>query len=625
MENLNSTTNNQEEDTQNQNKTKEALILPKSNINYIREEISQNIVNIVTKIIPSHFMEFKQILVNEELKESYQLSVERSKRKTIEKRVFLKIEYSFLQYLEEHRQFLPLLFIPVPLQAGHVFNPVYNFNIRHNLRMFFVKKKQKHHLTSLCLIILIAGLAWRTIEDDDYAYYDPPPEMITKKTIHDGNIEYHIYTNPHDNEFIFIISNSSIDQLQNVTPGLYVSNDGFRTFQVRHPKLNGQPIYTTHIISTKNHMFCISKINLTFYYIDKKLAQQHMHKYEENEDIIPHPTIEGYVLKMVPESSTKHIMLILDISNNYSEVVRHENVKGAMFLSDSSVLFQYTKRVNHFVNIHGHYYIEIRDRDGVNCLFTSHDRSEYFIRLTCDLESETTGRTSVAFHPLLPGIIYANLKIGKNTYTHISMNYGKNFSAMKFIKKPSLCDDGSCHVKLNLPTITQNHQYFQKEWIAAFDIVDNFTIKHIGRHLISFDGGQNWKSVPFSHFYAQILNQGGIAMGLNQNTRKIIYTFDEGNTYYHHNFYGPGEVFVSGMKTGKLKNESFNSYDKIDRTCENDDYLPWDLPTENGLCFQGRNISYKKKKLSSLCVDTEPYLKILTSKPCPCSLDDYRW
>ncbi|KII74114.1 hypothetical protein RF11_10907 [Thelohanellus kitauei] len=40
----------------------------------------------------------------------------------VEKRVFLKIEYSFLQYLEEHRQFLPLLFIPVPLQAGHVFN-----------------------------------------------------------------------------------------------------------------------------------------------------------------------------------------------------------------------------------------------------------------------------------------------------------------------------------------------------------------------------------------------------------------------------------------------------------------------------------------------------------------------
>ncbi|KII61165.1 hypothetical protein RF11_16448 [Thelohanellus kitauei] len=73
MENLNSTTDNQEEETQNQNKEKaiatdlnicdstarlyeikieegqEALNLPKSKINYIQREISQNVVNIVTE------------------------------------------------------------------------------------------------------------------------------------------------------------------------------------------------------------------------------------------------------------------------------------------------------------------------------------------------------------------------------------------------------------------------------------------------------------------------------------------------------------------------------------------------------------------------------------------------
>ncbi|KII73726.1 VPS10 domain-containing receptor SorCS1 [Thelohanellus kitauei] len=365
-------------------------------------------------------------------------------------------------------------------------------------------------------------------------------------------------------------------------------------------------------------------------------------------------------------------MKIIDISKNYYEVVRHEKIKGTMFLSESSVLFQYNeennderclkifdfrtkttlkvnlpvhfeiKNVQKFVDIHGYFYIEVSDINGLNCLFASYDRSEYFVRLTCGLESENSGYESVIYHPLLSGIIYANLKIGKNIYTHISMNYGKNFSMMKLKKKNGLCDGGSCNIKLSLPTVIHRNLYFQKDWISAFDMFDTSGNKLIGEHLISFDAGQNWKSVPFSYYHVQILNQGGIALGFNWRSRKIMYSFDEGKTFYYNKLHGSKEVIVNSWKTGKFQNESLILFLRevenktflvthidfsniLDRTCGNDDYYSWNPPIQNGACFHGREISYKKKKLNSMCVDTEPDLKILKSKPCPCSLDDYRW
>ncbi|KII70411.1 hypothetical protein RF11_09673 [Thelohanellus kitauei] len=215
------------------------------------------------------------------------------------------------------------------------------------------------------------------------------------------------------------------------------------------------------------------------------------------------------------------------------------------------------KIVHNFVDIHGHFYIEVSNIKGVNCLFVSHDRSENFVRLTCDLESKTPPDTSVAFHPLVPGIIYANLKKGKRTYTHISMNYGKNFSAMKLEKKNGLCDGGYCNIKLNLPSVIQRNLYFQSKWISAFDIVDYSTGKVIERYLISFDGGQNWKLVPFSYFHVQALNQGGIVFGFDPKTKKIVYSFDEGKTYYHKTIYGSNEFGLTSTHTGKFENSRY--------------------------------------------------------------------
>ncbi|KII73722.1 hypothetical protein RF11_11020 [Thelohanellus kitauei] len=137
------------------------------------------------------------------------------------------------------------------------------------------------------------------------------------------------------------------------------------------------------------------------------------------------------------------------------------------------------------------------------------------------------------------------------------MNYGKNFSAMKLEKKNGLCDDGSCHIKLSLASITNINLYFQHEWISAFKTFDNLKNKYTGKHLISFDGGQNWKLVPFSYFHVQALNQGGIVFGFDQKTKKIIYSFDEGKTYYHKTIYYINEVGKTSTPTGKFENQRF--------------------------------------------------------------------
>ncbi|KII61868.1 hypothetical protein RF11_11025 [Thelohanellus kitauei] len=59
---------------------------------------------------------------------------------------------------------------------------VINFEIRYNLRVFSVDMRQRHPFSSLCLILLVAGITWKTDEDEDYEYHEAPPEMIPTYT-----------------------------------------------------------------------------------------------------------------------------------------------------------------------------------------------------------------------------------------------------------------------------------------------------------------------------------------------------------------------------------------------------------------------------------------------------------
>ncbi|KII74894.1 hypothetical protein RF11_12634 [Thelohanellus kitauei] len=210
-----------------------------------------------------------------------------------------------------------------------------------------------------------------------------------------------------------------------------------------------------------------------------------------------------------------------------------------------------------YFSLHGNFYIVANDVYGTNCLFTSYGRSKYFIRIKCGITFTISGEfCSVLIHPHLKGIIYANIDThSRQRYTSISVNDGKTFSAMTLESNQSECANENCFVKIHLPCNTKSNNYIPKEWILTFkgSYVMNDIIHSSG--LVSFNGGKSWKIVPFDDESALILNNGGIVFGVNKITNEIIYSFDEGQVYYHTSVYVEGEQILELLQNGHMQKE----------------------------------------------------------------------
>ncbi|KII72850.1 Vacuolar protein sorting/targeting protein 10 [Thelohanellus kitauei] len=305
--------------------------------------------------------------------------------------------------------------------------------------------------------------------------------------------------------------------------------------------------------------------------------------------------------------------------------------------SEMSGLLASLNRYKEYFYYHGNHYL-LAGTSASLCLCTINRYSE-LVRLVCNLRkyTEYDGKCSFVVNPHLPGIIYANLNKNKRgTRTYVSFDNGKNFIPLKF--KSNKCHTHKCGVELDIKcSFYDTNYHFPEKWIVTFDgkiHSKGFASRHI---FISFDGGKNWKILSSRIENLTILNGGGLLYGIERNTHKIWYSFNEGLTWYKNNvsthdviaikpFDSPRNRIVAvinyngNFKTSSLYLYNFSSI--INLTCQRDDYETWYIQRYFRNCFQGQEISYFKKKHSSICFDNRSQV-LPTIKQCHCSLEDF--
>ncbi|KII71675.1 Vacuolar protein sorting/targeting protein 10 [Thelohanellus kitauei] len=117
------------------------------------------------------------------------------------------------------------------------------------------------------------------------------------------------------------------------------------------------------------------------------------------------------------------------------------------------------------------------------------------------------------------------------------------------------CVSGSCDVKLHLQCICPPHVYFQTEWLVTIVGYESSRINKTFHYLMSFNGGVTWKKAPASNSAIRSFNEGGIIVSLNKTTRQIIYSFDEGKTYYYMDIFQEKVVIIDAVHAGKTDTE----------------------------------------------------------------------
>ncbi|KII60660.1 VPS10 domain-containing receptor SorCS2 [Thelohanellus kitauei] len=218
---------------------------------------------------------------------------------------------------------------------------------------------------------------------------------------------------------------------------------------------------------------------------------------------------------------------------------------------------------------------------------------------------------------------------------------------MQMQSKTRGCEENNCFVHLIIPCEINVTSAYPKEWISIFEGRYYFGDTIQRSYLVSFNGGKEWKIVPYSDFNVLVLNHGGVIFGINKVSNEIIYSLDEGQTFYHTNIYQDKETILAMLQNGIFQKEYVtilsSTEDKkswvfthinfsnilsdfnfnIDRKCDDKDYSTWFIPRYNGICYQGRETTYMKKNIGSLCVDERINDTVISTKNCPCSFEDF--
>ncbi|KII68761.1 hypothetical protein RF11_12035 [Thelohanellus kitauei] len=277
---------------------------------------------------------------------------------------------------------------------------------------------------------------------------------------------------------------------------------------------------------------------------------------------------------------------IVDMSDSHSPIFNVESIDGWIIEAPTSMLVKYKKvsnktggleesewnlmildyeskrkvevilpnlfrisNVEQYNDVHRHYYIVVTDIDGARCLFTS-IKTSYFVRVVCYLHN-SEDECYIMIHPTLPGVILSNLYY-KNHYlkTYISMNNRKSFDIIKYKDKNGNSVDSLFEHKLKLECKHSNMEYFPNEWMIKLKTLgDKLT------HFLTFDGGKNWRIIPFLSLWVKTLNGGGIIVGFDTKTNEMVYSFDEGITYYHISIFEQDDIILDTQIIGVAENQ----------------------------------------------------------------------
>ncbi|KII72826.1 hypothetical protein RF11_14920 [Thelohanellus kitauei] len=136
------------------------------------------------------------------------------------------------------------------------------------------------------------------------------------------------------------------------------------------------------------------------------------------------------------------------------------------------------------------------------------------------------------------------------------MDNGKTFEIMKMENEHG---DSACRLynaKFNFYYDEINDMHFENERIIATYQPDEDFIGT--EYFILYDNDMIWKRVPF--YAINSMNMGGIIVGLNKTSKNIMYTFDEGQTYYKLPLNVEYKSTYSVKRIGRYENEALIIY-----------------------------------------------------------------
>ena len=98
-----------------------------------------------------------------------------------------------------------------------------------------------------------------------------------------------------------------------------------------------------------------------------------------------------------------------------------------------------------------------------------------------------------------------------------------------------------------------------------------------------------------------------------------------------------GSRVVGNSEVGVLFHVDFSNFhevivlnwrriDSLQAECTDADYEYWSPVDQNGLpCVLGETVTYRRRKQLSECFNDEQTDNLVSTKACPCTLEDYEW
>ncbi|KII67745.1 VPS10 domain-containing receptor SorCS3 [Thelohanellus kitauei] len=379
---------------------------------------------------------------------------------------------------------------------------------------------------------------------------------------------------------------------------------------------------------------------------------------------------------------------ILDISNKFKEIHKFYNIKKFYQIRNQFILFDYDQsnekskkigilhldkcqdnitkiihpgesglkidstilmKFHEFFYFHENHYFLAWNKASSLCICALNKYYQLF-QLVCNVFPYDTqaGRCSFVVNPHLYGVIYANIKIDdQNSRTYVSFDNGKEFMPLHYEGDSSECRDIFCGVELDLLCSTDfTINNFPDKWIVKFHGTYYRKDSAIRYTFISFDGGKIWKIFNSQIERLIIFNNGGLMFGAERSTGKIWYSYDMGWSWYKQKIDANNLIDIKPIESHNNQVIVAINYDILtniytlflfnfshvisscqiisDSTCSNDDFENWYVPRDSGICFQGFEVEYLRKKPLSPCFVNRTW-SMLTQKQCPCSLEDFHW
>ncbi|KII63591.1 VPS10 domain-containing receptor SorCS1 [Thelohanellus kitauei] len=216
---------------------------------------------------------------------------------------------------------------------------------------------------------------------------------------------------------------------------------------------------------------------------------------------------------------------------------------------------------------------------------------------------------------------------------------------MKIQDRNSDGEKSLINAQLNLPYYTNRNNFYANGRVIAIYAKDNSY--HDYDYFVLYNCGKIWKRSSYSQMH--FMNRGGVIVVFNTTSNKIIYTFDEGKTYYKFPLdngyklsyhvttfgqYGNETLLILGRNQNQshiiITHVDFKRifskhiFKQIERQCERYDYYPWRFTRNGKTCFQGQETVYFEKDLKSMCINnhTESFQ---INYNCPCYIQDFQW